>query len=61
MDERIIRLLSGDSRLPYRKIAKMPSVSYLNVSNRVKRLEEGGVIPGYKVGVEPPNASTFFF
>ncbi len=53
VDRRIIELLSGDARLSFRDIAKRIGASHANVSARIKRLEEGGVIKGYSVVVDP--------
>lgn len=53
VDRRIIELLAGDARLSYRDIAKRLGASHANVSTRIKRLEEGGIIRGYSVVVDP--------
>lgn len=53
LDRKILALLSEDSRRSYREIAKHLGVSHANVSGRIKRLEEGGVIKGYTVILDP--------
>jgi Lrp/AsnC family transcriptional regulator for asnA, asnC and gidA len=53
LDRRILALLSQDSRLSYREIAKQIGVSHANVSSRIRRLEEEGVIKGYTVILDP--------
>ena len=53
LDRKILALLSEDSRRSYREIAKHLGVSHANVSGRIKRLEEEGVIKGYTVILDP--------
>jgi len=53
VDEEIIGLLSKDSRLSYREIAKMLGVSHTNVASRIKKLEEDRVIGGYTIITDP--------
>jgi Lrp/AsnC family transcriptional regulator for asnA, asnC and gidA len=53
LDRRILALLSRNSRLSYREIAKQIGVSHANVSGRIRRLEEEGVIKGYTVILDP--------
>jgi DNA-binding Lrp family transcriptional regulator len=53
LDRKILALLSEDSRRSYREIAKHLGVSHANVSGRIRRLEEGGVIKGYTVILDP--------
>ena len=52
LDRKILALLSRDSRLSYREIAKQIGVSHANVSGRIRRLEED-VIKGYTVILDP--------
>jgi len=52
LDERIIELLSTDGRKSYRDIARTLSVSLSTVSNRIKALEQQGVIRGYRAIVD---------
>ena len=53
LDRRILALLSHDSRLSYREVAKQIGVSHANVSGRIRRLEDAGVIKGYTVILDP--------
>ncbi|BAD85680.1 transcription regulator, Lrp/AsnC family [Thermococcus kodakarensis KOD1] len=47
LDMRILSLLQKNARLSYREIAKELGVAVGTVYNRIKRLEESGVIKGY--------------
>jgi Lrp/AsnC family transcriptional regulator, regulator for asnA, asnC and gidA len=47
LDRRILRLLNADARKSFREIAKEVDASLSTVSNRVRKLEEQGVITGY--------------
>ncbi len=53
LDIAILRQLNGDGRRSYREIARELGVSISTVSNRVKRLEQEGVITGYVPVVDP--------
>jgi len=53
LDKKILELLSLDSRLSYRDIAKKLGVSHANVSSRIKKLEEENVIRGYTIILDP--------
>lgn len=53
LDKRILELLSDDSRLSYREIAKTLGVSHANVSSRIKKLEDNKVIRGYTAILDP--------
>ena len=53
VDRQILDVLAKDARLSYRDIAKMLGLSHASVSARIKRLEEGGVIKGYAVVINP--------
>ncbi|MEM3564286.1 MAG: Lrp/AsnC family transcriptional regulator [Candidatus Jordarchaeaceae archaeon] len=53
LDKKIVELLSADSRLSYREIAKKLGVSHINVSSRIKKLEDEKVIRGYTVILDP--------
>ncbi len=48
-DRSIIRVLENDARTSLRRIAEEVGVSLGTVSNRVKKLEESGIIKGYRV------------
>ena len=52
-DRDIIRSLERDARLSLRSVAEEIGVSLGTVSNRLKRLEDTGVIKGYRVEIDP--------
>lgn len=52
IDRRILKELTTDCRLSYRQIAKKVRVSVGTVLNRVRRMEEAGVIKGYSATVD---------
>jgi DNA-binding Lrp family transcriptional regulator len=47
LDLRILRLLNANARKSFREIAKAVDASLSTVSNRVRKLEEEGIITGY--------------
>lgn len=47
LDRQILTLLQKDARLSYREIAKELGIAVGTVYNRIKRLEEDGVIKGF--------------
>jgi DNA-binding Lrp family transcriptional regulator len=47
LDLRILRLLNANARKSFREIAKAVDASLSTVSNRVRKLEEEGIIMGY--------------
>lgn len=47
LDRKIISILQKDARLSYREIAKKLSIAVGTVYNRLKKLEEEGVILGF--------------
>ena len=47
LDVAILRRLNTDARKSFRDIARELRVSISTISNRVKRLEQGGIILGY--------------
>jgi Lrp/AsnC family transcriptional regulator, leucine-responsive regulatory protein len=59
MDEtnrKILALLAGDGRLSFTEIAKHTGLSVSAVQQRVRRLEQGGVIRGYSAVINPSAA-----
>jgi Lrp/AsnC family transcriptional regulator, leucine-responsive regulatory protein len=59
MDEtnrKILALLAGDGRLSFTELAKHTGLSVSAVQQRVRRLEEGGVIRGYTAVINPSAA-----
>lgn len=53
LDKQVIALLQEDSRLSFNKIAKELGVSAGTVYNRVKNLEETGILKGYTMILDP--------
>jgi len=52
IDFQILRLLQEDSRMSYRKIADAIGMAVGTVYNRIKRLEDEGVLKAYTVMVD---------
>lgn len=52
VDLEIIRRLKENSKLTYKEIAEAMGISIGAVYNRIKRLEEYGVIKGYTVNID---------
>jgi DNA-binding Lrp family transcriptional regulator len=57
LDQRLIALLRHDARLPVAALAQKLGVSRGTVTNRLRRLEDGGVIVGYAVQLRPESRS----
>ena len=55
-DNKILNLLIDDARLSYSDIATEVNISRVAVKNRIKAMEEKGVIQGYKTIVNNANA-----
>lgn len=53
LDLQIIKLLQNDSRISFNKMASKLGVSVGTAYNRVKSLEEKGILKGYTVLVDP--------
>ncbi|MGJ7509424.1 Lrp/AsnC family transcriptional regulator [Variovorax sp. GT1P44] len=53
IDHRLIALLRQDARLPAATLAQKLGVSRGTVTNRLRKLEDGGVIVGYAVQLRP--------
>ena len=53
VDRRILDALQHDARLSYEQLAERVSLSSSTVLRRVRRLEEAGVIVGYRAVVAP--------
>lgn len=63
IDKDILRLIENDARLSYSEIADKVGISRVSVKNRMKALEEKGVIEGYKTIINPtgnPEGIKFF-
>ena len=52
-DWRLLEELQKDGRASYAELARAVSMSPSAVAERVRRLEEGGVIAGYRATVDP--------
>jgi len=52
-DMKILEILMKDGRKSYTEIAKMLGTSETSVRKRVKKMEEEGVIKGYRAEIEP--------
>lgn len=53
LDKRILDFLQEDSRLSYRQIAGVLGVSVSTVSERVRKMHEGGLIKKFTVLLDP--------
>ena len=56
LDNTIVNLLLEDGRMSYSDIAENVGLSRTAVKNRIKSLEESGIIKGYKAVINPENA-----
>ena len=54
VDARILRALAEDARISVADIARLVGLSGPSVSERIRRLEESGVIEGYTVRINAP-------
>ncbi|ASJ02275.1 AsnC family transcriptional regulator [Thermococcus profundus] len=52
LDRRILSLLQKNARLSYREIARELNVAVGTVYNRIKKMEETGVIKGFCVNID---------
>ncbi|MDB5732221.1 MAG: asnC-type helix-turn-helix domain protein [Variovorax sp.] len=52
-DQRLIALLRQDARLPLAALAHRLGVSRGTVANRLRKLEDGGIVLGYTVQLRP--------
>ena len=52
-DRQIVQLLSGDGRMSYTELAKHTGLSTSAAHQRVRRLEQRGIITGYRATVDP--------
>lgn len=53
VDARILQILAADARTSIAEIARTVGLSSPSVSERVKRLEETGVVEGYSARINP--------
>ena len=62
IDRAIIKLLAEDARMSYSEIGKRVGLSRVAVKNRIKAIENEGIIKGYHAEIDPlvtPKMSTF--
>ena len=57
LDRQIVQLLVGDGRMSYTDLGKATGLSTSAVHQRVRRLEQRGVIRGYAAIVDPESVS----
>jgi Lrp/AsnC family transcriptional regulator, regulator for asnA, asnC and gidA len=53
VNKEIIRKLSEDGRLPFSELAKQLNISNSLVHQRVKKLQEAGIVTGFSVQLDP--------
>jgi DNA-binding Lrp family transcriptional regulator len=53
LDHTLLGLLRSDARMSVADLAKKLTVSRATVGNRIKRLEQSGIIVGYTVRLRP--------
>lgn len=53
IDQALIALLSGNARLPVAELARSVGLSAPSVAERLRRLEEDGVVKAYRVEIDP--------
>ena len=51
-DDKILRILKDNSRIPAKKISEEVDVSLPTIYSRVKKLEDTGVIKNYTIGID---------
>jgi len=51
-DKNIINILQEDARIPIQRLAKKVHMSGPSVNERIKKLEESGVIKGYRAALD---------
>ncbi len=53
LDNSIVKLLNENARVSYREVARELKVSLSTISNRIKKLEDIGIIEGYIPVINP--------
>ena len=53
IDRAIISILLDDARASQRKLSREIGVAQGTITNRIKRLEDAGIISGYSVVIDP--------
>jgi Lrp/AsnC family leucine-responsive transcriptional regulator len=54
VDQRLVAALSGDARMPLKKLAEIAGLSSPSAAERIRRLEERGVIRAYTIEPDLP-------
>lgn len=52
-DQRILEALSRNARMPLKELAEAAGLSSPSAAERLRRLEERGVVTGFSVGIDP--------
>ena len=52
-DRKILRILVDDARASVAEIARQVGMSAPSVSERIKRLQDGGIVEGYTIRINP--------
>lgn len=52
-DLRILEILEGNARMPWRRLAKLLGVSEATIYLRIRRLEELGILRGFRAQIDP--------
>ena len=53
LDRKLVQLLAADGRMSYTDLGKATGLSTSAVHQRVRRLEERGVVQGYQAVIDP--------
>ncbi|WP_439527799.1 Lrp/AsnC family transcriptional regulator [Pannonibacter sp.] len=53
IDRNILEALAGDARLPLKQLAEVAGLSGPATADRLRRLEQRGVLRGYTVDIDP--------
>lgn len=53
IDQQIVSILATDGRITFAELGRRTSLSAPAVAERVKRLEQAGVITGYRADIDP--------
>jgi Lrp/AsnC family leucine-responsive transcriptional regulator len=53
VDRKLIQALRGNGRASYAELGRLVGLSGPSVTDRINRLEQGGVITGYRASVDP--------
>ena len=53
IDRRILEALSRNARMPLKELAEAAGLSSPSAAERLRRLEERGVVTGFSVGIDP--------